>query len=150
MHTRADLTSWPFVGEGIFLRRILKNKNMIVMILSPSTGVGHPSLKSYESLCRSLSGSDIRDLVNPGSRIEKNGYKSKLRYGSGSSCHWCRSGSRKMTRITSSSVSDPGCLSRILIFTHPGSTNFTKLWIIWSAEEKNLGQFSKNYRTFYQ
>jgi hypothetical protein len=34
------------VGEGIFLRRILKNKNTIVIILSPSTDVGHPSLKS--------------------------------------------------------------------------------------------------------
>jgi hypothetical protein len=31
------------------------------------------------------------------------------------------------------------------------STNFTKLKIIYflNAEEKNLGQFSKNYRTFY-
>jgi hypothetical protein len=45
-----------FVGEGIFLRRILKNKNKIVMILSASTDAGHPrqavskkSLKSYES-----------------------------------------------------------------------------------------------------
>jgi len=82
-----------------------------------------------------------------------------------------------------SSVVDPGCLSRILIFTHPGSRipdlasripdpktgrkergekqlvvipffvaiNFTKLKIIyfWNAEEKMLGQFSKNYRTIY-
>jgi hypothetical protein len=64
--------------------------------------------------------------------------------------------------------------SRILIFTHPGSripdpktgtkergeqkfvvipffvaTNFTKFYF-WNAEEKNLSQFSKNYRTFYQ
>jgi hypothetical protein len=59
--------------------------------------------------------------------------------------------------------------SRILIFTHPGSriqkqqqkrgvkkkfdviqfyvaTNFTKLYILLVL---NLGQFSKNYRTFY-
>ncbi len=70
------------------------------------------------------------------------------------------------------SVADPGCLSRILIFTHPGSripdpktaikdrgeknlfvkpffvaTNFTKLNIILFlyAEDKNLAQFSKNY-----
>ncbi len=72
------------------------------------------------------------------------------------------------------SVADPGCLSRILIFTHSGSriadpvsknsnkregrkksvvkaTNFTKLKIIsfYNDEEKNVGQFSKNYRTFY-
>jgi hypothetical protein len=31
------------------------------------------------------------------------------------------------------------------------ATNFTKLYIslVLSAEEKNLGQFSKNYRTFF-
>jgi hypothetical protein len=31
------------------------------------------------------------------------------------------------------------------------ATNFTKLklFYFWNAEEKNLGQFSKNYRTFY-
>jgi hypothetical protein len=76
--------------------------------------------------------------------------------------------------LSVSSVADPGCLSRILIFTHPGSgiqrqqqkrgvkktfvvipfyvaTNFTKLKIILvlKCEEKNLGQFSKNYSTFY-
>jgi hypothetical protein len=72
-----------------------------------------------------------------------------------------------------SSVADQGWLSRILIFTHSGSriqkqqqkrgekffvkplfvaTNFTKLKIIlfFNAEEKYLGQFSKNYRTFTQ
>jgi hypothetical protein len=74
------------------------------------------------------------------------------------------------------SVADPGCLSRIpdpdfypsripdpkTVTKERGetkfdvipfyvATNFTKLYIIliWSAEEKNLGQFSKNYRTFY-
>jgi hypothetical protein len=43
--------------------------------------------------------------------------------------------------------------SRVLIFTHPGfrisdpgSKNSNKR----STKEKNLGQFSKNYRTFYQ
>jgi hypothetical protein len=74
------------------------------------------------------------------------------------------------------SVADPGCLSRILIFTHPGSrildpktgtkesvekhllsylflqpqiSQNCELFYFLSAEEKNLGQFSKNYRTFY-
>jgi hypothetical protein len=75
------------------------------------------------------------------------------------------------------SVTDPGCLSRIpdpdlYPFRNPGSqisateergekkfvvkpffvaTNFTKLKIILflNAEEKNMGQFSKNYKTFY-
>jgi hypothetical protein len=74
------------------------------------------------------------------------------------------------------SVADPGCLSRIpdpdfypfripdpkpatkergekSFFVKPFfvGTNFTKLKIFFffSAEEKNLGQFSKNYRTFY-
>ncbi len=67
---------------------------------------------------------------------------------------------------------DPGCLSRILIFTHPwsrisdpGSKNSNErqggkknlfpylkfhkieLFYFWNVEEKNLGQFSKNYRT---
>ncbi len=71
------------------------------------------------------------------------------------------------------SVADPGCLSRILIFTHPGSRiqkqlqkrgvkknwcytflcshKFHKIVHYFSFEvlKKNLGQFSKNYRTFY-
>ncbi len=70
-------------------------------------------------------------------------------------------------------VADPGCLSRILIFTHLGSRISdpkqqkkrgvkifffvkpffvaTKLKIIlfWNAEENKLNQFSKSYRTFY-
>jgi hypothetical protein len=74
-----------------------------------------------------------------------------------------------------SSVADPGCLSRILIFTHPGSRiqkqqqkrevkkischtflcshKFHKIVNYFSVEvlkKKNLGEFSKNYRTFYQ
>ncbi len=78
--------------------------------------------------------------------------------------------------LPDSSVADPKCLSRILIFTHPdpGSRiqkqqqkrrmkNFFlsylflktqisqhgKLFYFWNVEEKNLSQFSKNYRTFY-
>ncbi len=51
------------------------------------------------------------------------------------------------------SVADPGCLSRILIFTHPGSRisdqKTARKESCKSAKEKNLGQFSKNYRTFY-
>jgi hypothetical protein len=81
------------------------------------------------------------------------------------------------------SVADPGCLSRILIFTHSGSRIpdlgyripdpktamkdigekiFVVIPFFWShklhkielfyfgnVEEKNLGQFSKNFRTFY-
>ncbi len=74
------------------------------------------------------------------------------------------------------SVADPGCLSRILIFTHPGSripdpktgtkergeknlllylflkpqiSQNCKLFYFWNAEEKNFSQFSKNYRAFY-
>jgi hypothetical protein len=68
------------------------------------------------------------------------------------------------------SVEDPGCLSRIpdlvfypsripapktatkergekkfVVITFYVAINFTKL----QREEKNLGQFSKNYRTFY-
>jgi hypothetical protein len=69
-----------------------------------------------------------------------------------------------------------GCLSRILVFTHSGSRipdpktatkergekkfvvkpflwpqilQNRKLFYFLNAEEKNLGQFSKNYRTFY-
>jgi hypothetical protein len=39
----------------------------------------------------------------------------------------------------------------VITFYVPVATNFTKLQIILvlSAEEKNLGQFSKNYRYFY-
>jgi hypothetical protein len=78
--------------------------------------------------------------------------------------------------IVRNSVAVPGCLSRILIFTHPGSrisdpktatkekgekkyvvipflkpqiSQNCKLFYFWKSEEKNLGQFSKNYRTFY-
>jgi hypothetical protein len=78
--------------------------------------------------------------------------------------------------IDKTSVADPGCLSRILIFTHPGSWiqkqqqkrgvkknllsyvtifcrhKFHKIENYFSFEmlkKKNLGQFSKNYRTFY-
>ncbi len=60
-------------------------------------------------------------------------------------------------------IADPRCLSRILIFNHPGSRskesnkgrgvakNFPKFKIIlfWNAEDNNLDQFSKNWRTFY-
>jgi hypothetical protein len=60
------------------------------------------------------------------------------------------------------SVADPGYLSRTLIFTHSGSrisdpgsknipffgaTNCIKLKLFLTVEEKNLGQFSKSYRT---
>ncbi len=63
------------------------------------------------------------------------------------------------------SVADPGCLSRILIFIHPGSRipdpkTATKERIekklveypvpFWYTEEKNLAQFSKNYEVFTQ
>jgi hypothetical protein len=71
-----------------------------------------------------------------------------------------------------SSVADPGCLSRILIFTHPGSKNSNKrdgvkknlltylfcslkfhkivnYFIFEVLKKKKLGQYSKNYRTFY-
>jgi hypothetical protein len=70
------------------------------------------------------------------------------------------------------SVPDPGCLSQILIFVHLKSpiqkqqrvtkklvvlpfcvaTNITKLKIILflNVRRKNLGRFTKNYRTFYQ
>jgi hypothetical protein len=78
--------------------------------------------------------------------------------------------------ILTNSVADPGCLSRIpdpdfypsripdpKTATEEGGekkfviklffvfTNFTKMNIIlfFNAEEKNLGQCSKNYRTFY-
>ncbi len=72
------------------------------------------------------------------------------------------------------SVADPGCLSRIrdpdlypsriqkqqqkrgwrkicchTFFVAQISQNLI-LFYFWNAEEKNLGQFSKNYRTFYQ
>ncbi len=74
------------------------------------------------------------------------------------------------------SVADPGFLSRIPIFTHPGSRipdpktamkdRGEKIFVVlpffwshkyhkievfnfWNGEEKNLGQFSTNYRTFY-
>ncbi len=82
-------------------------------------------------------------------------------------------------RLGKGSVADPGCLSRIpdpgsWFFTHPGSriqkqqqkrelkkkflsylflpqiSQNCKLFYFWSAEEKNLGQFSKKYRTFNQ
>ncbi len=71
-----------------------------------------------------------------------------------------------------SSVADPGCLSRILVF-YPSRISDTGSWIqkqlpyrregwkpqilqnlklfyFWTAEEKNLGQISKNIRTFTQ
>jgi hypothetical protein len=72
-----------------------------------------------------------------------------------------------------SSVADPGCLSRIpdlgsqipdpktvmkdrgeknlLYYLFFGDINFTKLnyFIFEMLKKKNLGQFSKNYRTFY-
>jgi hypothetical protein len=40
---------------------------------------------------------------------------------------------------------------KFVVLTFYAATNLTKLQIIFSfgAEEKNLGQFSKNYRTFY-
>jgi hypothetical protein len=66
------------------------------------------------------------------------------------------------------SVADPGCLSRIqipypktttkervekkfVVIPFYVATNFTKLNIILVLKcwKKNLGQFSKNYRTFY-
>ena len=74
------------------------------------------------------------------------------------------------------SVADPGCLSRILTFTHPGSriqdlktaekergekkfvvmpclypqiSHKWTLFYFWHSDEKKFGPFSKNYRTFY-
>ncbi len=83
-------------------------------------------------------------------------------------------GQREIQRCCDCRVADPGCLSRILIFTHPGSRiqkqeqkrgvktklltylfcshRFHKIVIYFmfeNAEETNLGQFLKNYRTFY-
>ncbi len=90
-----------------------------------------------------------------------------------------RSGSFYLWDILVSSVAGPGCLSRILIFTHPGSRipdpdpktarkekgeknffcqtflcshKFHKIENYFSFEvlkKKILGQFSKNSRTFY-
>ncbi len=82
-------------------------------------------------------------------------------------------------RRQSSSVADPGCLSRIpdpdfypsripdpdyknsnkregwkkicchTIFFYPQTSQNWKLFYFWNAEENNLGQFSKNCCTFY-
>ncbi len=69
-------------------------------------------------------------------------------------------------------IPDPGCLSRIPVsYFYPSRTGsriqkqqqyllsylfcchkfhkILKLFYFWNAEEKNLGQFSKNYSTFY-
>ncbi len=64
-----------------------------------------------------------------------------------------------------SNVADPGCLSWILIFIHPGSYNSNKrgvcklccptsslnlkLLYFWSGKENNLSQFSKKCSTFF-
>ncbi len=48
------------------------------------------------------------------------------------------------------SVADPGCLSCChTFFCSHKFHKIEKLFYVWNAEEKNLGPFSKNYRTFY-
>jgi hypothetical protein len=44
-----------------------------------------------------------------------------------------------------------GVKKKLVVIPFLVATNFTKykLFYFWNAEEKNLAQFSKNYRTFY-